>query len=147
MNLRNPWGQFEWNGKWSDNDEKTWKKHKKIAEKIKFVAENDGSFWICYEDFLKIFNVIEICDRTTISNLHLNTTFEDQDEDSKYKLSIIKVCFNDCFKYWCYCKGLRNVYFGRNESSKETIETENKLLTICCPFIEQDHGQQSRSKE
>ena len=61
LNLRNPWGQFEWKGKWSDNDTKTWNSHKEIAKKIGFVAADDGAFWIQYDDFLKIFNVIEVC--------------------------------------------------------------------------------------
>ena len=96
LNLRNPWGQFEWTGKWSDNDSKTWQRHKKIAKKINFVAADDGAFWISFKDFLNIFNVIEICDRTTISNLHLDTSFENEDEKSKYKLSIIKGCLKGC---------------------------------------------------
>ena len=119
-------GQFEWNGKWSDNDTKRWNKHKKIAKKVKFVAKDDGSFWMEFDDFLRIFNVIEICDRTTIQNLHLNVN---EDAESKYKLGIVKGFFRGCWEFWCCCKGLKNVYCGRTESTTSTRQTQNKWDT------------------
>ena len=58
LNLRNPWGCFEWKGKWSDTDLDTWDEHPDIASKLNFVAEDDGSFWMSFKDFLCIFNVL-----------------------------------------------------------------------------------------
>eukprot|EP01083_Nonionella_stella_P138784 422434_1 len=137
LNIRNPWGHFEWNGKWSDTDTDTWNQHQTIADKVQFVASDDGSFWMEFCDFLKIFNVIEICDRTTISNLHLNVN---EDANTKYHLGIAKGCLKGCYEYWLCCNGLRNVYFGRRESSTSTVEVNDKLDT-CCPFLnKQDHG-------
>eukprot|EP01084_Bolivina_argentea_P151301 264109_1 len=140
LNLRNPWGSFEWNGKWSDNDIDTWTKHKNIAEKVNFISANDGSFWIEWSDFLKIYDVIEICDRETLQNLHLNVN--EDDNKIPYKLAICKGCIIGCYHYWFCCKGLKNVYFGRTSSSKQTIDTNNKCLSLFCPHITQNNGRQ-----
>jgi len=125
LNIRNPWGKFEWTGKWSDGDTETWSKYSKIAKKLKFVAADDGSFWMQYSDFLQIFNVVEICDRTTIQNLHLSTN---EDNGSKYKLGILKGFVRGCWDFYCCCQGMKNVYCGRAESSVETIQTKNKWV-------------------
>ncbi|XP_043930010.1 calpain-3 isoform X4 [Protopterus annectens] len=64
VRLRNPWGQVEWNGPWSDNS-KEWSQIDK-AEKTRLqhrVAE-DGEFWIAYDDFKKNFTKIEMCNLT-----------------------------------------------------------------------------------
>ncbi|KAL7043352.1 hypothetical protein ACKWTF_001463 [Chironomus riparius] len=61
IQLKNPWGRYEWNGAWSDDSE-TWKN---TSEALKTVLgyknANDGYFFISYEDFHKYFDVIEIC--------------------------------------------------------------------------------------
>ena len=51
--LRNPWGQSEWKGKFSDNDTEGWKENSRIAKTLKHVAEDDGLFWMEYTDFLQ----------------------------------------------------------------------------------------------
>ena len=50
VNLRNPWGQFEWKGAWGDDSEE-WTPESK--EKASFVNKDDGSFWMSYDDFTK----------------------------------------------------------------------------------------------
>ena len=128
VNLRNPWGTFEWKGKWGDDDTETWKKNPKIAKKVGFVAEDDGAFWMSYDDFLRIYNCIQICDRTTIQNLHLSVNEDDEGKLEKYKLSIVMGCLKGCFSFWCRCRGPKNVYFGRAKSSKSTVAPKNKCL-------------------
>ena len=59
INLRNPWGNFEWGGAWWD-DAKQWTKAMKNAIKPNF-NKKDGSFWMWFRDFLKAFNVVTIC--------------------------------------------------------------------------------------
>lgn len=54
LHLRNPWGMVEWNGKWSDGDTKTWTEDAKRA--LHYVNADDGSFWIAFEDFKKLFD-------------------------------------------------------------------------------------------
>ena len=59
LNLRNPWGIFEWTGDWAD-DAKQWtpqiKEHLKTDLKI-----GDGSFWISWDNFLENFESITVC--------------------------------------------------------------------------------------
>ncbi|XP_036397500.1 calpain-3 isoform X3 [Megalops cyprinoides] len=64
VRLRNPWGQVEWNGPWSDNS-KEWGSISK-AEKDKLQHQNaeDGEFWMSFEDFKKNYTKIEICNLT-----------------------------------------------------------------------------------
>ena len=59
LNIRNPWGKFEWGGAWSDNS-KEWTKAMKDAIKPDF-NKKDGSFWMSYQDFLKWYIGIAIC--------------------------------------------------------------------------------------
>lgn len=45
MALRNPWGQSEWKGAFSDDDI-AWGEHNRIKKTLKHVSEDDGLFWI-----------------------------------------------------------------------------------------------------
>eukprot|EP00928_Gymnodinium_smaydae_P014968 TRINITY_DN15493_c0_g4_i1.p1 TRINITY_DN15493_c0_g4~~TRINITY_DN15493_c0_g4_i1.p1 ORF type:complete len:1138 (-),score=273.81 TRINITY_DN15493_c0_g4_i1:160-3573(-) len=49
---RNPWGNGEWTGKWSDrNNEGEWTEEMKEA--TGYVGVEDGTFWMSIEDFVK----------------------------------------------------------------------------------------------
>lgn len=49
MQLRNPWGDTEWKGDWSD-DSRKWTT--RLKRKMGMVAnKDDGSFWMSFEDF------------------------------------------------------------------------------------------------
>ncbi|KAI9666018.1 MAG: hypothetical protein M1821_003953 [Bathelium mastoideum] len=50
--LRNPWGESEWNGAWSDGS-KEWDGY--WMETLKHEFGDDGVFWISYQDLLKNF--------------------------------------------------------------------------------------------
>ena len=59
LNIRNPWGNFEWFGDWSDHS-KLWTKD--IIEIIQPVFnENDGCFWMSFKDFCKFFDSLDVC--------------------------------------------------------------------------------------
>lgn len=62
LRIRNPWGNcFEWNGMFSDKSP-VWKNIDNEARKrIGFTSKCDGEFFICYEDFTKHFDDIDIC--------------------------------------------------------------------------------------
>lgn len=63
LNIRNPWGRFEWNGAWGD-ESSLWTEQMKALFKPVFAA--DGCFWMSYEDFLKFFSDINVCFRRSV---------------------------------------------------------------------------------
>ncbi|VDM47638.1 unnamed protein product [Toxocara canis] len=62
MRIRNPWGnEQEWNGPWSD-DSREWRS---VSEQEKremgLVFSHDGEFWMSFDDFMRNFEKMEIC--------------------------------------------------------------------------------------
>ena len=50
LRLRNPWGDHEWTGDWSDKSQQ-WTEQMKKAFKPSLDGD-DGEFWMCEKDFL-----------------------------------------------------------------------------------------------
>jgi len=50
----------EWNGDWSDKSP-LWNKRMKALVGKKFSDADDGSFWICLDDFVVQFNKLYTC--------------------------------------------------------------------------------------
>ncbi|XP_042682006.1 calpain-8-like isoform X3 [Centrocercus urophasianus] len=63
VRLRNPWGEVEWTGAWSDNAPE-WNyidpKQKQTLDK----QVDDGEFWMAFSDFQRQFTRLEICNLT-----------------------------------------------------------------------------------
>ena len=59
INLRNPWGHKEWLGDWSDGSEK-WTEELR-NQCCNFEINDDGSFWMSFEDFINFFVIGGIC--------------------------------------------------------------------------------------
>ncbi|XP_033831568.1 calpain-9 [Periophthalmus magnuspinnatus] len=64
IRIRNPWGQVEWNGPWSDNS-REWN-YVDRAEKSRILQNctDDGEFWMEFEDFKRNYDTVEICNMT-----------------------------------------------------------------------------------
>jgi len=58
VKLRNPWGQGEWKGAWSDNSS-TWTPE--LRKQLNVEKADDGIFYMQYEEMLKYFSDIQIC--------------------------------------------------------------------------------------
>uniref|UniRef100_A0A8C3H120 calpain-2 n=1 Tax=Corvus moneduloides TaxID=1196302 RepID=A0A8C3H120_CORMO len=73
VRLRNPWGEVEWTGSWSDNAPE-WNyvdpKQKQALDK----QVDDGEFWMAFSDFQRQFSRLEICNLTpdTLSSNEVN---------------------------------------------------------------------------
>lgn len=65
--LRNPWGNTEWTGDWSDSDPR-W-----TPERLKehnYEVADDGRFWMTFNDFSAHFSEVSICH--SFDTYHLN---------------------------------------------------------------------------
>mmetsp|Transcript_86896 Transcript_86896/g.172508 ORF Transcript_86896/g.172508 Transcript_86896/m.172508 type:complete len:518 (-) Transcript_86896:289-1842(-) len=62
VKLRNPWGRGTWNGDWSDNSP-LWQANPGIAEIAGFRANHDGTFFMAFEDWSRIFNGVAVSNK------------------------------------------------------------------------------------
>lgn len=53
VKLRNPWGNFEWKGDWSDESDK-WTEE--LKEQYNVTVADDGCFWMDFETIQKYFD-------------------------------------------------------------------------------------------
>lgn len=61
VRLRNPWGQKEWNGRWSDNSPE-WKYiDQRERDNLGLILSDDGEFWMQYEDFIREYDRVDVC--------------------------------------------------------------------------------------
>uniref|UniRef100_A0A8D0GND2 Calpain 8 n=1 Tax=Sphenodon punctatus TaxID=8508 RepID=A0A8D0GND2_SPHPU len=69
VRIRNPWGEVEWTGAWSDNAPEWNYIDPKQKQKLDKQAE-DGEFWMSFSDFQRQFTKLEICNLTpdTLTN-------------------------------------------------------------------------------
>ena len=58
LKLRNPWGEGEWNGRWSDFSSCWTEEYKKY---FGYKKSNDGIFWIDIYDYVQNFDATYIC--------------------------------------------------------------------------------------
>lgn len=58
VKLRNPWGEFEWKGDWSDDSDCWTEETKKQAG---WNDENDGTFFMSLDDLRKYFSRVQLC--------------------------------------------------------------------------------------
>uniref|UniRef100_A0A670ZDZ2 Calpain 5 n=1 Tax=Pseudonaja textilis TaxID=8673 RepID=A0A670ZDZ2_PSETE len=77
IRLRNPWGEREWNGPWSDTSEEWQKVSTSEREKLGMTVEDDGEFWMAFDDFCTYFTDIIKCRLINTSYLSIHKTWEE----------------------------------------------------------------------
>nr|XP_033806506.1 calpain-5 [Geotrypetes seraphini] len=77
IRMRNPWGEREWTGPWSDSSEEWQKVSKSEREKLGVTVEDDGEFWMNFEDFCKYYTDIIMCRLINTSYLSVHKTWEE----------------------------------------------------------------------
>lgn len=66
VRIRNPWGEVEWTGAWSDNS-REWDSIDASSRSRLQNRSEDGEFWMSFNDFLHEFSRLEICNLTADS--------------------------------------------------------------------------------
>jgi calpain-15 len=74
VKLRNPWGNFEWNGAWSDNSG-DWTPE--LQKQAGWTVEDDGTFFMCMDDLRQYFNRIQVC--------RINDAYKDSSLKARHK--------------------------------------------------------------
>lgn len=63
VRVRNPWGEVEWTGAWSDSS-REWNQMEAAQCSQMRVKMEDGEFWMAFSDFQREFSRLEICNLT-----------------------------------------------------------------------------------
>ncbi|KAL1006217.1 hypothetical protein UPYG_G00069380 [Umbra pygmaea] len=63
IRIRNPWGQVEWTGAWSDKSSE-WDAIDPSERQEMHSQMEDGEFWMSFQEFLRQFSRLEICNLT-----------------------------------------------------------------------------------
>ena len=58
VQLRNPWGELEWRGDWSDSSQ-LWTPQLRRA--LQPHGSEAGTFWMAWPDFTKFFSAVDVC--------------------------------------------------------------------------------------
>lgn len=122
LKLRNPWGTFEFKGKWADGD-KAWTDHPEIARAFNYKPDDtDGTFFMEWDDFCRHFDHIDVCLRTQgMSEFILQV-------DERYGLfgPTVGCCKGIC-SFCCMCEGLWKMWCGRESTESEISKLEEGL--------------------
>ena len=104
IQLRNPHGQNEWNGDWSDDDDKWNQLYGCTLNKLGYVSnKNDGEFFMSLEDFRTYFGTVEFChlnvhDNSNYLHFHGNWNLASFVNNDKFSKSFLKLWVIKIFK-------------------------------------------------
>ncbi|XP_076438968.1 calpain-5-like isoform X3 [Babylonia areolata] len=85
--LFNPWDSREWTGAWSDGSPE-WKSLAQSEwEKMGVKFQQEGEFWMCFDDFVKYFTHVDICHFVNTSFFTLKKSWNEAILHSQWSVS------------------------------------------------------------
>ena len=94
LKMSNPWGDAEFSGDWSETSSK-W--NDELKKKLDFSENNDGDFFISFDDFINYFSSLGI---VKIHEEYLSNSIRIQKSQArKCQVIKLKVLSNDCHAY------------------------------------------------
>ncbi|KAJ1197480.1 hypothetical protein NDU88_001338 [Pleurodeles waltl] len=76
IRLRNPWGNKEWTGPWSDNSEEWNSVSESERSRVGLTVKDDGEFWMTFDDWCNNFTNVDICRIINTSCFTIHKTWE-----------------------------------------------------------------------
>ncbi|CAE7395357.1 CAPN15 [Symbiodinium sp. CCMP2456] len=131
VQIRNPHGQGEWRGAWSDND-RLWSQYPSVKRQLLGSDEpkDDGSFWMQWEDFVNFWKGVQVVDcETNIRTVAIPIY------DEGTVCGPILAALWGCLEYWFCCVGLKRLYLGR--AGSKTVEEMKKDMNSQCGYDQQ----------
>ncbi|CAE7764178.1 DEK1 [Symbiodinium pilosum] len=130
VKIRNPHGEGEWQGAWSDRSP-LWSKWPRVKQQlISSEQKNDGSFWMQWEDFVNFWNGVQVVDCET--NIR-TVAIPDFDEGSLF--GPLRSALWGCLEYWLCCVGVKRLYLGR--AGGTNVEEMKKDMNRKCGYDQQ----------
>ncbi|XP_034055820.1 calpain-5-like [Gymnodraco acuticeps] len=77
IRMRNPWGQTEWKGAWSDTSEEWSKVGDMERENLGITVADDGEFWMSFADWCKLFTNADVCRVINTALISVNKTWNE----------------------------------------------------------------------
>lgn len=113
VQIRNPWGTGEWTGPWSDGGTE-WEEYPHVQKVLGFQGEDDGTYWMQWEDFCQYWEYVGVVDcNTDIHSLQLPLYPESE------ATGPVQACCFGCYQYWCLCSGIRHLFMSHNASTHD----------------------------
>lgn len=85
VRCRNPWGGTEWKGAWSDGSEEWSKVSDSEKKELGITIDDNGEFWMSFEDFCKNFTHIDLCHLINTSYFSLSKTWHEGEGIGEWK--------------------------------------------------------------
>jgi len=132
VQIRNPHGQTEWQGAWSDTSV-LWQKYPRIKAELMGAEQpkEDGSFWMQWEDFVSFWQGVQVVDCET--NIR---TVAMPDYDETHACGPMSAFFWGCLEYWLCCVGCKRLYLGR--AGGQNVTEMKKDMDKSCGYDQ--HG-------